>query len=68
MNFQKFLDLIKGHSDVVMGAIATNREDLYEQLKYLQNGVFFQFFKFLNSITMTLILVYKSFGSRSVTF
>jgi cystathionine beta-lyase/cystathionine gamma-synthase len=58
MNCQIFLMLITGHSDVVMGAIATNREDLYEQLKYLQNGEGFQFFKFLNSITMTLILVY----------
>lgn len=30
---------INGHSDVIMGAIATNRADLYEQLKYLQNAV-----------------------------
>ena len=29
---------IAGHSDVVMGALMTNREDLYNRLKYLQNG------------------------------
>jgi cystathionine beta-lyase len=29
---------ISGHSDVVMGAIVTNREDLHEQLKFLQNA------------------------------
>jgi cystathionine beta-lyase/cystathionine gamma-synthase len=39
--------LITGHSDVVMGAIATNREDLYEQLKYLQNCEFFNALNFL---------------------
>ncbi|GAB6028914.1 hypothetical protein CHUAL_004713 [Chamberlinius hualienensis] len=30
---------MNGHSDVVMGAIATNRDDLYEKLKYLQNAI-----------------------------
>jgi len=30
---------INGHSDVVMGVIVTNRPDLYEQLKFLQNGI-----------------------------
>lgn len=29
---------ISGHSDVVLGAIITNREDLHEQLKFLQNA------------------------------
>lgn len=29
-----------GHSDVVMGLISVNRTDLYEKLKYLQNGEF----------------------------
>lgn len=29
---------LSGHSDVVMGAIVTNREDLHEQLKFLQNA------------------------------
>lgn len=27
-----------GHADVIMGGIATNRNDLYSRLKYLQNG------------------------------
>lgn len=27
-----------GHSDVVMGLVSVNREDLYERLKFLQNG------------------------------
>ncbi len=27
-----------GHSDVVMGAIITNSEEIYKKLKYLQNG------------------------------
>lgn len=30
---------INGHSDVIMGSIATNSIPLYEQLKYLQNAV-----------------------------
>lgn len=29
---------LNGHSDVVMGAIALNDDDLYEQLKFYQNG------------------------------
>jgi cystathionine beta-lyase len=29
---------ISGHSDVVMGAIVTKRDDLHEQLKFLQNA------------------------------
>ncbi len=29
---------IAGHSDVVIGLIATNREDIYERLKFLQNA------------------------------
>ena len=28
---------INGHSDVVMGVLAVNREDLYTRLKFLQN-------------------------------
>ncbi|RWS06126.1 cystathionine gamma-lyase-like protein [Dinothrombium tinctorium] len=30
---------MNGHADVIMGAIMTNREDLYERLKYLQNSL-----------------------------
>eukprot|EP01041_Mallomonas_annulata_P000928 gene927-1798_t len=30
---------IGGHSDVVMGAIITNSEDLYTKLRFIQNGV-----------------------------
>lgn len=49
--FQKPLDLgadlvmhsltkyMNGHSDVVMGAVATNNEKLYNELKYLQNSL-----------------------------
>lgn len=29
---------VNGHSDVVMGSISTNRTELYDRLKYLQNG------------------------------
>lgn len=29
---------LAGHSDVVMGLVSMNREDLYERLKFLQNG------------------------------
>lgn len=29
---------MNGHSDVVMGCITTNSEDLYQKLKFLQNG------------------------------
>lgn len=32
----KFLN---GHSDVVMGAVVTNSDDLYEKIKYLQNSM-----------------------------
>lgn len=27
-----------GHSDVVMGLVSVNREDLHDRLKFLQNG------------------------------
>lgn len=30
---------IGGHSDVVMGVVCTNRTDLYERLRFIQNGV-----------------------------
>ncbi|XP_030761688.1 LOW QUALITY PROTEIN: putative cystathionine gamma-lyase 2 [Sitophilus oryzae] len=30
---------MNGHSDVVMGALVTSNEDLYEKLKYLQNAM-----------------------------
>lgn len=30
---------IGGHSDVVMGLVCTNSEDLYTQLRFIQNGV-----------------------------
>ena len=29
---------MNGHTDVVMGLVATNREDVHEQLRFLQNG------------------------------
>lgn len=29
---------INGHSDVIMGSIITNNAELYERLKFLQNG------------------------------
>lgn len=30
---------INGHSDVVMGAVCTNDETLYNKLRFLQNGI-----------------------------
>lgn len=30
---------LNGHSDVIMGAVMTNREDCYERLKFVQNAV-----------------------------
>ncbi|XP_035217835.1 cystathionine gamma-lyase-like [Stegodyphus dumicola] len=30
---------MNGHSDVVMGAIATNNEEIYKQMKYFQNSL-----------------------------
>lgn len=30
---------IGGHSDVVMGVVCTNREDLYQRLRFIQNGI-----------------------------
>jgi cystathionine gamma-lyase len=30
---------ISGHSDIVMGVVATNRKDLFDDLKFLQNGI-----------------------------
>mmetsp|Transcript_11810 Transcript_11810/g.20112 ORF Transcript_11810/g.20112 Transcript_11810/m.20112 type:complete len:398 (+) Transcript_11810:94-1287(+) len=30
---------INGHSDVVMGALATNSKELFDRLKFLQNGI-----------------------------
>uniref|UniRef100_A0A672QRL1 Cystathionine gamma-lyase n=1 Tax=Sinocyclocheilus grahami TaxID=75366 RepID=A0A672QRL1_SINGR len=35
----KIIHVIPGHSDVVMGLISLNRDDLYERLKFLQNGL-----------------------------
>ena len=31
-------DWLTGHSDVVMGLVSVSRDDLYERLKFLQNG------------------------------
>jgi cystathionine gamma-lyase len=36
--FHSVTKYINGHSDVVMGALATNSESLYESLKFLQNA------------------------------
>lgn len=30
---------INGHSDVVMGVVCTNNENIYKQLRFIQNGV-----------------------------
>lgn len=30
---------INGHSDVVMGAVCTNDEEIYQKLRFLQNGI-----------------------------
>merc|ERR1711862_753822 len=30
---------INGHSDVVMGVLATNKKELFDDLKFLQNGI-----------------------------
>lgn len=32
---------MNGHSDVIMGAIITSNPQLYEQLKFVQNGMYF---------------------------
>lgn len=32
---------MNGHSDVIMGAMVTNDEAVYERLKFLQNGEHF---------------------------
>lgn len=32
---------VNGHADVVMGAIITSNEEVYEQMKFLQNGKIF---------------------------
>lgn len=37
---KKTLHFISGHSDTVIGAIATNDDELYKKLKFLQNGQF----------------------------
>lgn len=29
---------MNGHSDVIMGAVVTNEKNLYDELKFLQNG------------------------------
>jgi len=31
---------MNGHSDVIMGAAITNRDDLAERLKFIQNGTY----------------------------
>lgn len=31
---------VNGHSDVVMGAVTTNNEDIHTRLHFLQNGKF----------------------------
>lgn len=35
---------MNGHSDVVMGSIATSNDEIYEKLKFLQNCKFMLFF------------------------
>lgn len=36
--FNSVTKYINGHSDTVMGAVATNNEELYKKIKYLQNA------------------------------
>lgn len=44
-----------GHSDVVMGALATNNEELYEKMKYYQNCKFHNAYSVLN-FSLTFIV------------
>lgn len=46
---------MNGHSDVIMGAAITKREDLEQRLRFIQNGEFFvllyfQYYSKLNLI------------------
>lgn len=38
ISFSSVTKYINGHSDTVLGCIATNREDLFKELKFLQNA------------------------------
>ena len=42
--------VLTGHSDVVMGVIITNRDDIYEKFKFLQNGELIQINPFVPNI------------------
>lgn len=40
MTVYSLTKFMNGHSDVLMGAILINDKELYEKLKYLQNGLY----------------------------
>lgn len=45
---------INGHSDVIMGCVITNNEEINEQLKFLQNGnIMFSILSGLNWVETT---------------
>lgn len=54
---------MNGHSDVIMGAAITNRDDLAERLRFLQNGTFYVFNLYCKSsfICVKLIFIFKLF-------
>lgn len=54
---------MNGHTDVVMGGITMNSEDLYNRLKFLQNGKEFAYLLKKNLIIMCQITPYSCWHS-----
>lgn len=46
---------MNGHSDVIMGAIMTNNEKLYEKLKFMQNGEYLMSVQIIFMLLLVLI-------------
>ena len=55
--------VLTGHSDVVMGVIITNRDDIYEKFKFLQNGELIQ----INPFVLNIHFLYPLKTSENLT-
>lgn len=52
---------VNGHSDVIMGAIVTNNEVIYEKLKFFQNGNLKEFSKLFSRRTHLNGKIFQNF-------
>lgn len=58
---------MNGHSDVIMGAAITNREDIANRLRFLQNGNIIIYFSLIFVLFVSNFLIIFSYGRCFIT-